>query len=223
MPEMLPVGSLRLDGALLTAILSVAAGLCALRVWFWRIALESELRLFWMAALTNMCLISLIGWKLAFLIDDPSLLWNRPSSLILLRGSASDAAALLLAAVIYLLILIRRRRIPMVQLLDILPYAVLPGCFVWELLWQTPYLLPYASLVIVIYIVLIRTPEAAVPGSGKSSQLCALGLGYGGLLVSLFTVYPPSAVPLLILGLTRLQWIFIALAGLGALLQARNG
>ncbi|BBH21896.1 hypothetical protein Back11_32410 [Paenibacillus baekrokdamisoli] len=221
MPELLTLGTLRLDGILLTAILSAAVGFIALSIWLKHVG--DERKAWWVSLWPNGCLLTLLCWKLAFLFNEPSMLWERPSSLILMRGSAEDAALGIMVALIYMIIAVRKRGITVLSLLDILPFAVLPCCIGFGLLWQNPYLLPYAGLFAALYVVLLRSPGTREAGSGRSAQITLLGAGLGGLLISLFAPYSPGMLPELTVGLTTGQWSFVGLSVLGTLLQARSG
>jgi len=219
MPELVAIGGARLDGVLLTYILSAAAGIAALWVWLKRKPDPADR--VWLDLLINAALIALLVWKLAYILKDPQAVVHSPASIILVRGSSTDALLGLFAALIYLLLAVRLRKLPWLRLLDAAPLAVLPGCALWNGLTDFPYRLVYAILFLIVYGYLLRAPAA--PGSGESGRTAMLGAGIGGLTVSLFAPYPPGAFPELTGGLSALQWGFILLAAAGALLRSQKG
>ncbi|MBW7455499.1 hypothetical protein ACFOLF_25815 [Paenibacillus sepulcri] len=221
MPELVSIGSARLDGLLLTFILSAAAGLGAL--WLWqRRSPDSPDRVL-QDLLFNAVVIALLGWKLAFIIRDPESVWNSPQSLLLVRGSDTDALIGLFLALLYLLLAVRVRKLSWLRLLDTAAMAVLPGSAVWNGLTDFPYRIIYALLFLIVYIYLLRSVQASEPVSGEYGRAGLLGAGIGGLVVSLFAPYPPGDFPDLTAGLSALQWCFILLAAGGALLQVKRG
>lgn len=221
MPELISVGSLRLDGGLLAAFLSVIAGLTALGIWINRS--KSTRGGPWLDLMINASVITVVGWKLAFLLHDPAMLWERPSSILIVRGSFSDLLIGIIAASLYLVWALRRKRLSWLKFFDVLPFAILPGFIAWNAITAFPYRMVYMVLFVVLYIVLLRSQEAGVPGTGDAMRMFLIGIGFGGLTVSLFAVYPQGTWPELILGLTMLQWCFIGLAVLGALWRKQDG
>ncbi|GGD47118.1 hypothetical protein [Paenibacillus nasutitermitis] len=219
MPELVSIGGARLDGVLLTYILSAAAGFGAL--WIWLKKRPDVQDRFSLDLLINAALIALLVWKLAFIVRDPQAVWHSPASLILVRGSSTDALFGLFAAIIYLLIALRLRKLPWRRLMDVAPFAVLPGCVLWNGLSDFPYRLIYAILLLVVYGYMLRV--AAVSGSGESARTAMLGAGIGGLAVSLFAPYPPGTFPELTGGLSALQWCFVLMGAAGALLRSHTG
>ncbi|MBW7476836.1 hypothetical protein K0T92_19145 [Paenibacillus oenotherae] len=221
MPELISIGTFRLDGGLLAAFLSVIAGLTALGLWTKR---SPDTRNGpWLDLLTNAAVITVIGWKIGFLLHDPALLWERPSSLIIVRGSLSDLLLGLLAAALYMTWTVKRKRISWLRLLDVIPYAALPGFIVWNAITAFPYRIVYMILVIFIYAALLRSQEAGTPGTGDAIRLVLLGAGFGGLVSSLFAAYPQGTWPQMTLGLTLLQWCLIGLAVIGSLWRKPSG
>lgn len=221
MPELVSVGSLRLDGGLLAAFLSVIAGLTALGIWIKRSRETREGP--WLDLLTNGSIIAIAGWKLGFLLHDPSMLWERPGSILIVRGSFSDLLVGIIAAALYLAWALRRKRLSLLKFFDALPYAILPGLIVWNAITAFPYRIVYMLLFTVLYIVLLRSQEAGSPGTGDAMRMFLTGIGFGGLTVSLFANYPQGTWPDMMLGLTLLQWCLIGLAVLGALWRKKDG
>ncbi|GGG24312.1 hypothetical protein [Paenibacillus abyssi] len=206
MPEMVTLGPLTLDGLLLSVLISAAAGLLALTAWM---RTKHQLREGpWVDLLFNVIVITGVCWKLGFLIGDPSLLWERPLSLLMVRGSELDALIGLTLSVIYLAFALRKRKLPLQAFLGVLPFALLPSLFIWNLLSAFPYQVPYALLNAILYLYLVRSSNEE--GSAAVLRLYLLGMGFGGLVVSLFAVYPPGELIRTTLGLTGMQWIFIA-------------
>ncbi|SDX90101.1 hypothetical protein [Paenibacillus sp. CF384] len=219
MSETIELGPLRLDAMLLAGLLSAAVGLAMFKIWLSRSSLQGETN--WMDIALNAVICTIIGWKLAFLVRDPELLWERPSALLLVRGSATDTAFGFLLACAYVAYAGRKRNIPLKKLLDVWPYAIIPGCIVWTLLTDFPYAIPYALLLACVYGILFRTGASSRIGSGETASLSLLGTGIGGLFVSLFAAYPPGTLPALTFGLTMLQWLFIALSFIGILMPRK--
>ncbi|RAP75223.1 hypothetical protein [Paenibacillus montanisoli] len=220
MTEPIAIGPLRLDAMMLAAIGSAAAGLAILKLWLARSPFKEER--YWFELAVNAMIWILIGWKLAFLLREPEVLWERPSALIIVRGSGSDTAVGMLLAIVYLGYATRKRRIKALKLLDVLPFALLPACIVWTLITDRWYGIPYAILLAAVYGVLFRTGAAGRAGSGETASLALLGTGIGGLVVSLFAPYPPGELPMLTFGLTTLQWLFILMSLLGIGLPTRR-
>ncbi|SFT04142.1 hypothetical protein [Paenibacillus sp. BC26] len=219
MSEAIEIGPLRLDAMLLAGLLSAAVGLALFKLWIARSSLQGETN--WLDIGLNAVICTIIGWKLAFLIRDPEILWERPSALLLVRGSGVDTAFGFVLACAYIGYAGRKRKIPLNKQLDVWPYAIVPGCFVWTLVTDIPYGIPYALLIACVYGVLFRTGASSRIGSGESASISLLGTGIGGLFVSLFAAYPPGTLPALTYGLTTLQWLFIALSFIGIFMRRK--
>ncbi|WP_308638325.1 hypothetical protein [Paenibacillus silvisoli] len=220
MSEPIAVGPLRLDAMLLAALVSAAVGLAMLKLWLSRSPLKEER--YWLDLALNAMIWTLIGWKLTFLVREPEVLWERPSALIIMRGSGSDTLVGILLAIGYLAYASRKRGIPFVKLLDVWPFALLPAFFAWTLLTDRWYGIPYALLLAAVYGILFRTGAAGRAGSGEAASLALFGAGIGGLAVSLFAPYPAGELPGLTFGLTTLQWLFILLSLVGIGLGGRG-
>ncbi|WP_116191107.1 hypothetical protein [Paenibacillus taihuensis] len=228
MPEVIALGPLRLDAVLLAALIAGAAGFLAFKIRLRRLAgseqseqsKQSKQAELWERLYVNTAIITLLCWKLLFLLRAPSMLWERPSSLVIVRGSGFDALIGLAAAIIYVAYVRYRTRIAGLLMLDMWPFAILPACLVWTLLTNVPYGLGYTVLYAILYVVLLRVDAEA--GSGRFASIALLGSGIGGLLVSLFAPYPPGVVPSLTFGLTSLQWLFIGAGLVGSLLPVKD-
>ncbi|MCQ6559543.1 hypothetical protein [Paenibacillus mendelii] len=221
MPEIVSIGPFRADGTLLTAILSLVVGLAALSLW---IRQKPEVRQGpWIDLLITASVITLIGWKVGFLLRDPSLLWTRPSAILIMRGNTGDVILGLTAAVIYLLVIHWRKRIAWMEFLNILPFALLPGWITWNALSEFPYRLIYAIVFAVVYVWIIRQQTSNVPEQGDAISSALLGIAIGGLAASLFAPYPPGYLPDLTWGLTSAQWLLIGLGVLGAVIPRIQG
>lgn len=212
MPDVIALGPLRLDAILLAALIAGAAGFIAIKL---KVA-GTERADLWEKLYVNAAIIILLCWKLLFLLREPSMLWERPSSLVLVRGSGFDAIVGFAMAIFYIAYVRYRRQIPGLVMLDMWPFAVIPAGLVWTLLTNTLYGLPYTVLYVLVYAMMLRVD--AVPGSGRIASMAWLGSGIGGLLVSLFAPYAPGVVPELTFGLTRLQLLFVGCGLVGALL-----
>jgi len=224
MPDIVSIGPLRVDGNLLAVMLAVAAGLLALSLWIRR---SSEARKGpWVDVLLTMALIAIIGWKLGFVISDPSIVWERPSALLIMRGGKTELLIGLGAALIYLLQLLLRRKLVLLQFMAMLPFALLPGIIVWSILSQFPYGWPYALAWILVYTWLWRWSEGDESDEADSGEyafsLFLQGIGFGGLAASLFASYPLGYLPELTLGLTNGQWLWILMAVVGVLWPSRK-
>lgn len=220
LPEVIAFGPLRLDAGLLAALIAGAAGFLALKMRLRGHAAGSEQAELWGRLYVNAAIITLLCWKLLFLLREPSMLWERPSSIVIVRGSGFDAMIGLVAAAAYIAYVRSRMRIPGLVTLDVWPFAIIPACLVWTLLKSPLYGLGYAALYALLYVILLRVDAEA--GSGRFAYIALLGSGIGGLLVSLFAPYPPGAVPDLTFGLTSLQWLFVVVGLLAALLPLRD-
>ncbi|SEP11155.1 hypothetical protein [Paenibacillus sp. OV219] len=212
MPEVIAVGPLRLDSVLLAALIAGAAGFIAIKLKLTGTE-RSEL---WGQLYVNAAIITLLSWKLLFLLREPSMLWERPSSLVIVRGSGFDAMNGFAASIVYIAYVRYRRRIPSLVMLDTWPFALIPACLAWTLLTDLRYGIGYVVLYALVYAAMLRVDAEA--GSGRLASIALLGSGLGGLLVSLFAPYAPGVVPELTLGLTRLQWLFVGCGLVGALL-----
>ncbi|UVI28844.1 hypothetical protein [Paenibacillus spongiae] len=216
MPDIVSIGPFRADGTLLTVLISLAVGMAALAIW---IRLDPASRQGpWIDILMTASIITLLGWKLGFLLRDPSLLWTRPSAILIMRGNAADVIIGLAGAVIYLIAMHLRKRMSWKGFLNMLPFALLPGWITWSALNEFPYQLIYAIVYAAVFVWLIMQKASEVPDDGSTISSALLGIGIGGLIASLFAPYPPGYVPGLTLGLTVSQWLLIGTGILGAVI-----
>lgn len=221
MPEIVSIGPFRADGTLLTAIISLVVGLTALSLW---IRQKPEVRQGpWIDLLITASVITLLGWKVGFLLRDPSLLWTRPSALLIMRGNMGDLILGLAAAVIYLMVMHWRKHIAWTEFLNILPFALLPGWVTWNALSGFPYRLIYAVVFAVVYVWILRQQSSNLPEKGGAMSSALLGIAIGGLAASLFASYPPGYVPVLTGGLTSAQWLLIGTGILGTVIPQIQG
>ncbi|XEC93925.1 hypothetical protein AB6A23_21650 [Paenibacillus tarimensis] len=217
MPEIVTLGSFSLDGILLTAVISAALGLTGL--FFWT-RLDRQLQDGpWIDLMLNAIIIIGLVWKLGFLFRDPSLLWERPSSLLIVRGSVWDAVAGMLVSAVYLVIATRTRGLKPLHLAAVIPIALLPAMMAWNMLTSLPNRIPYAVLFLLLYLALLKLRK----NGGTLLEILhiyLLGTGFGGLAVSLFVAWPPGEPVRLIFGLTAVQWLFVAHTVSGAFIRA---
>lgn len=219
MPDVIEIGGLALNGALLTALAAALAGYGALRLWTAR-ARETRSGP-WGDLTAGAAVIAIVIWKFGVLAREPSLLWEQPRLLLVIIGSGTEAAAGLAAAGLCWLWQARRKGVGLLRALDALAVAAAGGLLVWNALSAFEYRWGYAAVCAALLALLIgrRAPEEAAAAeaaqAGDAAVLAGYVLGAGCLAVSLFAEPPPWVRPPMLAGLTSTQLLFIA-AGLAA-------
>lgn len=185
--------------------------------------------------LVNAVLAGLLGWKLAPLLEQPSLLLS-PLKLLMLQGGGRQAAVGIIVAAGYLLAALYRRRLPLEPAADLLAAGAAALLAVQGIVggWRhgAPTSLPwgivyhdggaayhpinaYTALIglTLAVVLLLRYPH----GDGRGASFVALGAGTSLLAVSLLgarPVIPPA------LGLSAAQWSYAGVIALGIILPA---
>lgn len=136
MPDMISLGPLSLDGHLLVYVLAIVAG-----YWAMKLRLRSErhkefadeARSILDIALTAVIVIALF-WKFGTLLFKPSIIWERPMHILLIRGTLLHTALGFAVALLYVVFRLRRLGVRFMLFADSVPYGVLTGLIVHSLL-----------------------------------------------------------------------------------------
>ena len=161
MPDVIEIGGLALNGMLLTALIAAFAGYGGLRLWTARA--RSGRSGPWGDMMVGTAAVAIVIWKFGVLFREPSILWEEPRLLLVIRGSGGEAAAGLAAAGLIWFWLARRNGIGFLPALDALAVAASGGLFAWNLLSAFEYRWGYAAVCAALLALLIgrRAPEPA--------------------------------------------------------------
>ncbi|MDF2671453.1 MAG: hypothetical protein K0R67_3759 [Paenibacillus sp.] len=234
MNEIVQIGPLVLNKGLLVIIISVVCGWGAIR-WSLRYFGEQAASLLelWM----NAALIVLLFYKLGYLLTTPSLLWERPMTLLLMNGASREVGMGIVAAAIYLTYRLKRGGYDVRLLLDMFAWGgtaslAAYSAMLWrygrptELVWGiqdgfalTSYHPLNAYMLLLMFGIgyrLWRKVRAGEAGHGTVFQVAAVGAGIGGLVFSLLDEPGDS----LFLFLSMQQLLFLGLALVGVIFPA---
>lgn len=231
MNDILQLGPFVLNKSLLVLIASLVCGWGAIRL---RLRVFGEAAAPALELMLNAALIVLLFWKFGHALFAPSLIWQRPMSLLLMSGAAREVGIGLLAATAFIMYRTRKMRLPIRLLLDLLAYGATAALAAYSLLrWRYGSItdLPWGisdgygyeqfhPLNIYMFIVsglvgfrLWRKAEVGEAASGRIFQEAAILLGIGGMLVS-FCDNPGEPV---LLYLTAQQLLWLGLAAIGVI------
>lgn len=137
MPDIISLGRLTLDGHLLVYVLAIVAGYWGmkLRLRFDRHSevTDEEARSVLDVAVTAV-IVTALFWKFGSLLFKPSIIWEKPMHILLMRGTLLHTSLGVAVAIIYVVYKLRRRHVRFMLFADSMPYGVLTGLAVYSLL-----------------------------------------------------------------------------------------
>ena len=185
--------------------------------------------------LVNAALVGLIGWKLAPLLEQPSLLLT-PLKLIMLQGAGRQAAVGLAIAAGYIVAALYRRRLPLELTADLLAAGAAallavhgvvsgwrygsPTSLPWGIVYQDGGVAyhPINTYTALVGVALVAALVLRYPyGDGKGAVFVAISVGPALLAISLVSgqpVVPPA------FGLSAAQWAYAGVTAVGIFLPA---
>ncbi len=134
MPDVIGIGPIMLNSAILIYVISIFIGFLVIR---WRLRKTEHQNKPVTDLLLNMVLIVALFWKFGTLLFMPSLIWNKPLQILMLTGSWREVILGIAVAGFY-----GWRRLSVIQLswrifLDLLPFGILAGAVTMNLLsWE---------------------------------------------------------------------------------------
>ncbi len=230
MNETANIGPFLIQWGLLAWIVAGAAGYAAMRLMLRGERFAGRIA----EMMLNAVLFLLIAWKFGGIVQEPQLLWRDPLEVLLAGGSQTGLLFGILIVVIYLAMMIRHFHLPVLLVLDMLPFGVFPALavkslFYWQYGLQTA--LPWGITLqasglryhpINVYVLVLSSAlfiwfvykHKNRLGKGRSAEDFFLYTGIGFLLISFFDVRHS------LLGFFSVQqWLDLAMIACGFGLQ----
>ncbi len=229
MNEIVEIGPFVLNKGLLVIIISLVCGWGVIRLC-WRYFGDQAAPL--LELLMNAALLVLVFWKLGHLLTTPSLLWERPMTLLLMSGSSREIGIGLIAAAGFITYRLKKGRLEYRLFLDMLAFGSTIALLVSSmLLWRygRPTDLPwgiqdgfgesfYHPLNVYMLVLTLglgyrlwKKVSADEAGRGIIFRETAITVGAGGLVISLVDRTSDSLIFLL----SSTQLLFLGLAIIG--------
>lgn len=136
MPQMISLGPISLDGHLLVYALAIIAGYWAMKLRFIYERDDEvtvEMQSIMDVTLTAVNIVALF-WKFGTVLFKPSLLWENPMRILLMRGTMLHTSLGIAVALIYAMFKLKRLNVRFMRFADGVSYGVLTGFIVHALL-----------------------------------------------------------------------------------------
>lgn len=230
MPDVIGIGPLMLNSAILIYVISIFIGFLVIR---WRLRKTEHHDKPVTDLLLNMVLIVALFWKFGTLLFMPSLIWNKPLQILLLTGSWREVILGIAVAGFYGWWRLRVIDLSWRIFLDLLPFGILAGAVTMSLLsWE--YGLPtnapwgirlmdpdYAYHPLNVYLLILSLGlliwfwfKSSHLGQGIIFTRFMMLFGAGLLLISMFSFAYPS-----LLFFSFKQWGYVTVIVLGFIFQ----
>lgn len=174
---------------------------------------------------TSVAFLVFITWKFGGVLLQPKVLFTNPSLVLFSSGTQTTLLMGIVLSTFYLVFKAKRQNISFGQIVDRLLIGTLPFLFIYHLFVPSfgfPTDLPwgvsisngtvkyhpinmYFAIIIGLLLIIIFVMKAKGIGGGNILKISAITLGVTGLMVSF--LFPQT---ILVLNLSRLQWISIA-------------
>lgn len=234
MPEVWSIGpfNLRSDWVLL-----LLAGLAGYAGMYIQLKRGNPREMGILSVIADALLIAFAAWKFSPLFFTPSLLWEAPSALLLMSGSAMGMWIGVLLALLYMNVKMRRLHFSRWSALDLMAVGVMTGTIAYNMLgWRygTPTEMPWGITIgdplikyhpLNLYLLLVALPlflrlwrHPNSLGEGRRFAEFLLYFGMGLMAVSFFAVKQPLAI-----GLSIEQTGYAAMMLIGFYLNWRVG
>lgn len=230
MPELISIGTFLIQTKLLVLVISILVSYYVLKWKLSRIGMSASEGSVLLDKLMNAVLIAVMVWKLAPLVQNSELAWNRPLSLLTITGGTFGIWLGAAAAVIYIYFALRRSKLSLTMTVDLLAFGMLISWTITRLLfWEygTQTDLPwgislndphyryhpvnlYAGLigiVIAIYVWFLRNKKW---GAGHVAREICLLAGLSSFGVTFFQ----RGEAFILLTVEQWQWLIVVALGL---------
>jgi len=231
-PEIMQIGSFMIQTKVLILIVSIIFAYYVVRWKLGRVQIPDEISRKLLDKMINAVILAIFVWKFTPLLQEPSLLWTRPLSLLAYTGGTLGLALGITAGLLYTAVALWRSRSLFPIVLDALAYGVLIAWSLyrvafWEygtltdMPWGITLTDPrfqyhplhlYAGMIgmgVALYAWFARSGRW---GTGTIARDVYTGLGLGWFMVTLFQRVEVTFL------LSTEQWLFLALAATGMMM-----